>query len=47
MKDRLELAALVGKMISDGKASLEIVDTVIAELAPDDGDDCPVCGICP
>jgi hypothetical protein len=43
--DRLELIALVNKM--DGKSAAEIVDAIIAALAPEDGDECPVCGICP
>jgi hypothetical protein len=45
--DRMELIAFVQDMV-DGSASAEaIVDAVIAALTPDDGDECPVCGVCP
>jgi hypothetical protein len=43
----MELIAFVQDMV-DGSASAEaIVDAVIAALTPDDGDECPVCGVCP
>ena len=45
--DRLELIKLVNKMIADGKTDDDIVDAVIAALTPEDGEECPVCGICP
>lgn len=44
---RLELIKLVSKMIGEGKSAAEIVDETIAALTPEDGDECPVCGICP
>jgi hypothetical protein len=47
MKDRLELIEHVAGLIALGQSAEEIVDAVLAELAPDDGDECPVCGICP
>ncbi len=47
MKDRQELIAHVAKMIADAKPAEAIVDELIAELTPDDGDECPVCGVCP
>jgi hypothetical protein len=47
MKDRLELIEHVAEMIALGQSAEEIVDAVPAELAPGDGDECPVCGICP
>lgn len=43
--DRIELIALVRQM--DGKSAPEIVDAIIAALTPEDGEECPVCGICP
>lgn len=45
--DRLKLIAMVVDMIASYHTADEIVDAVIAELAPKDGEECPVCGICP
>ncbi len=45
--NRLELIEMVSKMIADDKPTAEIVDAIIAALTPEDGDECPVCGICP
>lgn len=45
--NRLEIIDMASKMIADGKPTAEIVDAIIAALTPEDGDECPVCGICP
>jgi hypothetical protein len=45
--DRLELIAKVAAMIVAGETAEVIVDEVIGSLTPDDGDECPVCGISP
>ena len=45
--NRAELIELVGQMIGEDKSSEEIVDAVIAALTPEDGEECPVCGIAP
>ncbi|MGE0700465.1 MAG: hypothetical protein AB7O57_15315 [Hyphomicrobiaceae bacterium] len=45
--DRLELIKLVSKLIAEGKNASTIVDEMIAALTPEDGEECPVCGICP
>jgi hypothetical protein len=45
--DRQALIAKVSAMISAGGPAEAIVDEVVASLTPEDGDECPVCGICP
>ena len=45
--DRLELIAHVNEMLVSGKGAAEIVDAVVAALTPEDGDECPICGITP
>lgn len=45
--NRLELIAMTAAMINDDKPTSEIVDAIIAALTPDEGEECPVCGICP
>ena len=27
--------------------AVAVIDEIIADLTPDDGEECPVCGICP
>lgn len=44
---RLELIDMVQEMMDEGNSAEEIVDEIIAALTPDDGDECPVCGILP
>jgi len=45
--DRQELIAKVAAMIAANEPAEAIVDAVIAALTPEDGEECPVCGICP
>lgn len=44
---RLRLIEMVADMVASHHTAEEIVDAVIAELTPEDGEECPVCGICP
>ena len=45
--DRGQLIAMVAKMVKEHKSAEDIVDAVIAALMPEDGEECPVCGIAP
>jgi cytochrome c-type biogenesis protein CcmH/NrfF len=45
--NRLDMIKTVSRMIAEGRSAADIVDFVVIELAPDDGEECPVCGICP
>jgi len=45
--DRMELINMVSSLIIGGASSELIVDSVIGALTPKDGEECPVCGICP
>lgn len=45
--DRLTLITLVNQLMEKGASTEEIVDTIINELTPEDGAECPVCGINP
>lgn len=45
--DHLRLIELVQSMIDNKNSAEEIVDTIIHELIPEDGCECPVCGVCP
>jgi hypothetical protein len=45
--DRLAIIAMVTQMKDEYRTSDEIVDAVINALTPEDGEECPVCGISP
>ena len=47
LMDRQELIAEVAAKIEAGDTAENIVDMIVARLTPEDGDECPVCGICP
>lgn len=44
---RRSVVAMVDGLIKSGVSAELIVDAVIEALEPEDGDECPVCGICP
>lgn len=44
---RHDLIATVAAMMAVGDTAQVIVDFIVRELAPEDGEECPVCGICP
>lgn len=47
LMDRQSVIAMVSGLIASGVSAELIVDAVIEALTPEDGDECPVCGICP
>ena len=45
--DRIELIAMIEKMMLGCNTGEDIADAVLNALTPEDGEECPVCGISP